>query len=70
MFQRTQQDADISAVDKEEWRENPETFQDEDEGAIPEDSNNEWNTMDLEMKNRKRASGYKGLKAYFEDLDQ
>ena len=56
--------------DNEDWRGNPETLQDQDEGAIPDDSNNAWNAMDFEMMNRKRASGYKGHKDYFDYLDQ
>ena len=66
----TQEDAANSQVDKGEWRGNPETFQDQDEGATPDDSNNAWNAMDFEMKNRKRASGYKDLQDYLEDLEQ
>jgi len=68
--EKFKQDAGISRVRKEEWRGIPATFQDQDEGDIPDDSNNAWNAMDLEMKNRKRASGYKGFKAYLEDFDQ
>ena len=55
---------------KEEWRGIPDTFSDQDEGDIPDDDSNAWNTIDLEMKNRKRASGYKSFKASLEDLGQ
>ena len=63
-------DAGRSQVHKEELRGIPETFQVPDEGDIPDDSKNARNTMDFEMKNGKRLSGYKRSMAYFEDLDQ
>ena len=59
---KPEQDAGISREHREEWRGIPETFPDQDEGEIPDDNNNAWNTMDLEMKNEKRASGYKSFK--------
>lgn len=40
------------------------------EEGIPDEGKNAWNTRDLELKNRKRASGYESFKAYLEDLDQ
>jgi len=59
---RPEQDAGISRVLKEEWRGIPATFQDQDEGDIPDDSNNAMDS--LEMKNGKRAFGYKSFKAF------
>jgi len=40
------------------------------EEGIPDEGKNAWNRRDLELKNRKRASGYESFKAYLEDLDQ